>query len=70
MRKTKRLRKINKFTNKNKVCGMYPVQVDDMGERHAFGIVGDITRSLGYYENQNMEIIKSDIILMIDMFNI
>ena len=68
--KTKRLRKINKFTNKNKVGGMYPVQLDDMDERHPWGILGDITRSLAYYENQNMEIIKRDIILLINKFKV
>jgi len=67
MRKTKKLRKINKFTNKNKVGGMYPVQVNDMGERHAFGILGDITRSLTR-NTHDMEIIKRDIILLINKF--
>jgi hypothetical protein len=73
MRKTKRKRKISKFTNKNRLAGMlagiYPVQVDDKNERHPFGILGDITMSL-IGDTQNMEIIKRDIILMIDKFKV
>jgi len=72
MRKTRRLRKISKFTNKNRLAGMlagmYPIQYNDMGERHAFGILADITRSLIGADTQNMEIIKRDIILMISKF--
>ena len=70
MRKTKRLRKINKFTNKNKVGGMYSVQYNSYtGERSAFGILNDITRSLTG-NTQNMEIIKRDIILLINKFKV
>jgi len=72
MRKTKRLRKISKFTNKNRhagmLAGMYPVQYNETGERHAWGILADITRSLIGADTQNMEIIKRDIILMITKF--
>jgi len=71
--KTKAIRKISKFTNKNRLAGMlagmYPVQTDDMGERHPFGILGDITMSL-IGDTQNMGIIKRDIILMITKFKV
>jgi hypothetical protein len=51
------------------LAGIYPVQVDDMGERHPFGILGDITMSL-VDDTQDMEIIKRDISLMITKFKL
>jgi hypothetical protein len=70
MRKTKKLRKINKFTNKNKVGGMYSIQVDGItGERHVYGILFDITRSLTG-TTHDMEIIKRDVILLINKFKV
>jgi hypothetical protein len=74
MRKTKTKRKISKFTNKNRLAGMlagmYPIQYNETGERHVFGILTDITRSLISADTQNMEIIKRDIILLITKFKV
>jgi len=68
MQKTKKLRKISKFTNKNKVGGMYLIQVDGTtGERDVFGILSDITSSLTR-NTHDMEIIKRDVILLINKF--
>ncbi len=68
MRKTKRLRKISKFTNKNKLGGMLSTKITGSDERHAFRILGEINSLLIGTDTQNMEIIKSDIVSMIDKF--
>jgi len=74
MRKTKTKRNISKFTNKNRLGGggkgsMKLAKINETGQRHPFGILGDITMSL-MGDTQNMEIIKSNIIEMITMFKV
>jgi len=74
MRKTKTKRKISKFTNKNRLGGggessMKLVTINETGQDHPFRLLGNIARSL-MDETQNMEIIKSNIILMITKFKV